>query len=315
ENKNDLLQIVCSYHALALPQRGSEIVFQPLEHLQAIEYVRPPISALAMDESFFYSMEPSEINAKFAAAEEALALSVWTTATICRVLSLDGILAVIAGVLLEKQVVVVCPNLGVLSAVVLSLIPIIRPFQWQSLLLPVIFHNLHIPAALSLKVDRYLCGCSLVSIKTNSCDPLFLIFVKFSCTQVLPMRMLDFLDAPVPFLVGVQDKPADLKMKSTSNLVQVNLPKKQVKTCYVPQLPQRKELVSELGPIHSKLAFEGSIAKKHPTYRCNEVQAEAAIQFLAIMRDYLESICANLRSHTITSVQSDQDRVGHFLCF
>ncbi|MBA0791338.1 hypothetical protein Gohar_015919 [Gossypium harknessii] len=240
ENKNDLLQIVCSYHALALPERGSEIVFQPLEHLQAIEYVRPPISALAMDESFFYSMEPSEINAKFAAAEEALALSVWTTATICRVLSLDGILAVIAGVLLEKQVVVVCPNLGVLSAVVLSLIPIIRPFQWQSLLLPVIFHNLHIPAALSLKV--------------------------------LPMRMLDFLDAPVPFLVGVQDKPADLKMKSTSNLVQVNLPKKQVKTCYVPQLPQRKELVSELGPIHSTLAFEGSIAKKHPTYRCNEVQ-------------------------------------------
>lgn len=88
---------------------------------------------------------------------------------------------------------------GVLSAVVLSLIPIIRPFQWQSLLLPVIFH---IPAALSLKVDRYLCGCSIVSIKTNSCDPLFLIFVKFSCTQVLPMRMLDFLDAPVPFLVS-----------------------------------------------------------------------------------------------------------------
>ncbi|KAG4193173.1 hypothetical protein ERO13_A07G203700v2 [Gossypium hirsutum] len=266
ENKNDLLQIICSYHALALPQRGSEIVFQPLEHLQAIEYVRPPISALAMDESFFYSMEPSEINAKFAAAEEALALSVWTTATICRVLSLDGILAVIAGVLLEKQIVVVCPNLGVLSAVVLSLIPIIRPFQWQSLLLP-----------------------------------------------VLPMRMLDFLDAPVPFLVGVQDKPADLKMKSTSNLVQVNLPKKQVKTCYVPQLPQRKELVSELGPIHSTLAFEGSIAKKHPTYRCNEVQAEAAIQFLAIMRDYLESLCANLRSHTITSVQSDQDRVSLLL--
>ncbi|PPS00969.1 hypothetical protein GOBAR_AA19701 [Gossypium barbadense] len=281
ENKNDLLQIVCSYHALALPQRGSEIVVQPLEHLQAIEYVRPPISALAMDESFLYSMEPSEINAKFAAAEEALALSVWTTATICRVLSLDGILAVIAGVLLEKQIVVVCPNLGVLSAVVLSLIPIIRPFQWQSLLLPVIFHNLHIPAALSLKV--------------------------------LPMRMLDFLDAPVPFLVGVQDKPADLKMKSTSNLVQVNLPKKQVKTCYVPQLPQRKELVSELGPIHSTLAFEGSIAKKHPTYRCNEVQAEAAIQFLAIMRDYLESLCANLRSHTITSVQSDQDRVSLLL--
>ncbi|XP_039030840.1 uncharacterized protein LOC120165366 [Hibiscus syriacus] len=266
ENKNDLLQIVCGYHALALPPRGSEIVFQPLEHLQAIEYERPPISALALDESYFYSFEAAEINAKLAAAEEALALSVWTTATICRVLSLDGILAVLAGVLLEKQVVVVCPNLGVLSAVVLALIPIIRPFQWQSLLLP-----------------------------------------------VLPVTMLDFLDAPVPFLVGVQDKPAHLKMKTTSNLVQVNLPKKQVKTCCVPPLPQRKELVSELGPIHSRLSYEGSIAKKHPTYRCNEAQAEAATQFLAVMREYLESLCENLRSHTITNVQSNDDRVSILL--
>ncbi|KAK8570054.1 hypothetical protein V6N13_002755 [Hibiscus sabdariffa] len=235
ENKNDLLQIVCGYHALALPERGSEIVFQPLEHLQAIEYVRSPISALALDENYFSSFEAAEI------------------------------LAVVAGVLLEKQVVVVCPNLGVLSAVVLSLIPMIRPFQWQSLMLP-----------------------------------------------VLPMRMLDFLDAPVPFVVGVQDKPADMKM-GTSNLVQVNLAKKQVKTCYTPQLPRCKELVSELGPIHSKLFFEGSIAKKHPTYRCNEAQAEAATQFLTVMREYLESLCANLRSHTITNVQSNDDRVGAHL--
>ncbi|XP_021279506.1 uncharacterized protein LOC110413126 isoform X1 [Herrania umbratica] len=265
ENKNDLLQIVCGYHALSLPPRGSEIVFQPLEHLQAIEYVRPPVSALDMDESYLYSFEAAEVNAKLAAAEEALALSVWTTATICRALSLDSILAVVAGVLLEKQVVVVCPNLGVLSAVVLSLVPLIRPFEWQSLLLP-----------------------------------------------LLPMRMLDFLDAPVPFLVGVQHKPTDLKLK-TSNLVQVNVLKNQVKTCHLPTLPRHKELVSQLGSIHSRLSFEGSIAKKHPTYRCNEVQAEAATEFLTIMRHYLESLCANLRSHTITSVQSNDDRVSLLL--
>ncbi|XVF72107.1 hypothetical protein PTKIN_Ptkin12aG0094200 [Pterospermum kingtungense] len=265
ENKNDLLQIVCGYHALSLPLRGSEIVFQPLEHLQAIEYVRPPVSAFGMDERYLYSFEAAEVNAKLAAAEEALALSVWTTATICRVLSLESILAVVAGVLLEKQVVVVCPNLGVLSAVVLSLVPLICPFQWQSLLLP-----------------------------------------------VLPMKMLDFLDAPVPFLVGILHRPTDLKMK-TSNLVQVNLLKSQVKTCYLPTLPRYKELVSQLGPIHARLAFEGSIAKKHPTYRCNEAQAEAATQFLAVMKQYMESLCANLRSHTITSVQSNIDRVGAFI--
>ncbi|KAB2003659.1 hypothetical protein ES319_D11G147000v1 [Gossypium barbadense] len=220
ENKNDILQIVCAYHALSIPPQGKEILFQPLEHLQAIEYVRPPVSAFGLDESYLSSFEPSEVDAKLAAAEEAFALSVWTTATICRVLSLDSILAVLAGVLLEKQVVVISPNLGVLSAVVLSIVPLIRPFQWQSLFLP-----------------------------------------------VLPMRMLDFLDAPVPFLVGVQHKPNELKMK-TSNLVQVNLLKN---------------------------------------------QAEAATQFLTVMRQYLESLCANLRSHTITSVQSNHDRVSLLL--
>ncbi|TYJ09525.1 hypothetical protein E1A91_A11G147100v1 [Gossypium mustelinum] len=265
ENKNDILQIVCAYHALSIPPQGKEILFQPLEHLQAIEYVRPPVSAFGLDESYLSSFEPSEVDAKLAAAEEAFALSVWTTATICRVLSLDSILAVLAGVLLEKQVVVISPNLGVLSAVVLSIVPLIRPFQWQSLFLP-----------------------------------------------VLPMRMLDFLDAPVPFLVGVQHKPNELKMKA-SNLVQVNLLKNQVKTCCLPTLPRHKELVTELRSIHSRLSYEGSIANKHPTYRCNEVQAEAATQFLTVMRQYLESLCANLRSHTITNVQSNHDRVSLLL--
>ncbi|XP_021911214.1 uncharacterized protein LOC110825059, partial [Carica papaya] len=137
ENKIDLLQIVCGYHALPLPPRGCEIVFQPLEHLQAIEYIRPPVSALGFSEEYVDLFETSEVKVKLAAAEEALALSIWTTATICRVLSLESILALLAGVLLEKQVVVVCPNLGVLSATVLSLVPMICPFQWQSLLLPV----------------------------------------------------------------------------------------------------------------------------------------------------------------------------------
>ncbi|GMI66408.1 hypothetical protein like AT2G20320 [Hibiscus trionum] len=261
ENTNDILRIVCAYRALSLPPRGSEILFQPLEHLQAIEYVRPPVSALELDGSFISSSEPAKVDAKLAAAEETFALSVWTTATICRVLSLDSILAMVAGVLLEKQVVVICPNLGVLSAVVLSMVPLIRPFQWQSLCLP-----------------------------------------------VLPMRMLDFLDAPVPFLVGLQYKPTDLKMK-TCNLVQVNVLKNQVKTCHLPTLPGHKELVSELGPIHSRLSLEGSFAKKYPTYKCTEVQAEAATEFLAVMRQYFESLCVNLRYHTITSVEN-HDRVS-----
>ncbi|KAL2470591.1 DENN (AEX-3) domain-containing protein [Abeliophyllum distichum] len=270
ENKNDLLQIVCGYHSMPLPPRGSEIIYQPLEHLQAIEYQRPPISALGVDEKYLDlkledSKEAAEVKLKLATAEEAVSLSIWTIATICRVLSLESVLALVTGVLLEKQVVVLCPNLGILSAVVLSLIPIIRPFEWQSLFLP-----------------------------------------------ILPGKMLDFLDAPVPFIVGIQHKLADPKMK-TSNLVHVNVVKDQVKTCNLPQLPQRKELISELGPIHSTLSSEDSVPQRHPVYKCNEMQAEAAAKFLTVMRRYLESLCSDLRSHTITSVQSNSDRVSLLL--
>lgn len=64
-----------------------------------------------------------------------------------------------AAALLERQMVVFCPNIGVLSAAVLSLIPLMRPFAWQSLLLP-----------------------------------------------VLPVqdKMLDLLEAPVPFILGIK---------------------------------------------------------------------------------------------------------------
>ncbi|XP_043706121.1 uncharacterized protein LOC122655827 isoform X2 [Telopea speciosissima] len=269
-HKNELLQIVCGYHALPLPARGSEIIFQPLEHLQPIKYLRPAISVLDFggnypDTKLQDSLEAAEFNARLAAAEEAFALSIWTTATVCRVLSLESVLALLSGVLLEKQVVVVCPNLGVLSATVLSLIPLLRPFEWQSLLLP-----------------------------------------------VLPRKMLDFLDAPVPFIVGIQHKPSELKLK-TSNLVHVNIFKDQVKMCYLPPLPRHRELVSELGPIHARLSCENSIAKRHPVYKCNEVQAEAAAMFLNVMRRYFESLCSDLRSHTITCVESNNDKVSLLL--
>ncbi|KAK7245288.1 hypothetical protein RIF29_40127 [Crotalaria pallida] len=266
ENKNDLLQIVCRYHATPIPPRGSEFVFRPLEHLQAIQYIRHSIASLGFDEDCLQNCsEPAQVSAKLASAEEALALSVWTTATTCRVLSLESVLALVAGVLLEKQVVVVCPNLGVLSGTVLSIVPMIRPFQWQSLLLP-----------------------------------------------VLPGKMIDFLDAPVPYIVGIQHKPEDVNIK-TNNLVLVDVLKNQVKTCHLPKLPQHRELVAQLGPIHARLSCESSIARKHPVHRCNEAQADAATRFLNILWHYLESLCSELKFHTITSVQANNDRVSLLL--
>ncbi|XP_062209859.1 uncharacterized protein LOC133911580 isoform X1 [Phragmites australis] len=268
-HNNEPLQIVCGYHAIPLPLRGGEIVFRPLDHLQPVKYSRPGLSMLGFGETVLDNgltlSETNEVNALLVAAEEALALSTWTTATVCRALSLENVLGLFAGVLLEKQIVVVCPNLGVLSSIVLSIIPMIRPFQWQSLLLP-----------------------------------------------VLPRKLIDFLDAPVPFIAGVQHKPPDIKIKGSS-LVRINVQKDQVKAYSLPQLPRYKELVSNLSPIHARLSCENALAKRHPIYKCSEVQAEAAWQFLNVMRSYLESLCSDLRFHTITNVQSNNDRVSLLL--
>ncbi|KAJ0626964.1 putative cDENN domain, uDENN domain, tripartite DENN domain, DENN domain lobe protein [Helianthus annuus] len=263
ENKNDLLQIVCGYHSLPVPSYGGKIHFKPLEHLQAIEYCRTAF-AFGEDPDVDMSMIPDKVKFKLAAIEEAVSLSNWTTITICRALSLQNILLLLAAVLLEKQVIITSPNLGVLSATVLSLIPMILPFEWQSLFLP-----------------------------------------------VLPGKMFDFLDAPVPFVVGILHKPAN-KMRS-NNLVHVNLADNQVEMSSLPVLPKQRELMNKLGPLHARLSSDKIAAKKHPVYKCNKWQIDAATQFSSAMRQHLESLCSNLSNHTITSVQCDNDRVSLLL--
>lgn len=61
------------------------------------------------------------------------------------------------------QVVVFCPNPGLLAAIVLSLVPLLRPYEWHYPLIP-----------------------------------------------VTPLSMMGFLDAPVPFVMGVQYKSAEI---------------------------------------------------------------------------------------------------------
>jgi hypothetical protein len=77
----------------------------------------------------------------------------------CRSLSLDNIITLLNAAVLEKQLVVFCPHIGTLAAIVLALVPLLRPFAWHSLMLP-----------------------------------------------VTPASMLAFLEAPVPFVLGVQYK-------------------------------------------------------------------------------------------------------------
>ncbi|KAH9801956.1 UDENN domain-containing protein [Citrus sinensis] len=149
---------------------------------------------------------------------------------------------------------------------------------------------------------------------------------------VLPDDMLDFLDAPVPYIVGVKNKTSEVQNKLTNvilvdanknqdlrvtqqhpGLRGVGIPLHLVKAPSIPQLPQHKQLFSSLSPYHAKLVGESYLGKKRPVYECTDVQIEAAKGFLSVLRSYLDSLCSNLRSHTITNVQSNNDKVSLLL--
>ncbi|KAL3532682.1 hypothetical protein ACH5RR_006203 [Cinchona calisaya] len=270
-NNYGSLQIICEYYRLRCPSRGSSIKFHPLDHLYPLEYQRNDETVLQVAgstidlKSCSTSLELAEAHCALLAEEEANALAVWTVACLCGSLRLEHVLTLFAGALLEKQIAVVCSNLGALSSSVLSIIPLIRPYQWQSLLMP-----------------------------------------------ILPNDMLDFLDAPVPYIVGVKNKTSEVHSKLT-NAILVDMNKNQVKSPTIPALPQHRELYSSLSPYYAKLVGESYLGKKRPIYECTDAQVEAAKGFLSVLRTYLDSLCSNLRSHTITNVQSNDDKVSLLL--
>ncbi|GBG85115.1 hypothetical protein CBR_g39681 [Chara braunii] len=264
-NGVDSLRIICMYYQQTVPPRGGEMVFWPVEHLQPIRFRRPAaipphlVGPKLTDISRCKTKaEILEAQAAQMTAEEAMAVAQWATATLCRSLSVDNILAMLLAVLLEKQMVVICPNLGVLTAVVLSLIPMLRPYTWQSVLLP-----------------------------------------------ILPSDLIAFLDAPVPFVVGVQHKTTEVRAKS-GNLIRVNVYKDQVKNPHsLPQLPRYRSLAAALQPFHEILASDKE-ASKRPVNKVTEQQISASEGFLQVLRAYLESLCADLPAHAITDVQSSE---------
>ncbi|XP_062091165.1 uncharacterized protein LOC133797316 isoform X1 [Humulus lupulus] len=270
-NDHGSLQIICEYYRLRCPAKGSTLRFHPLEHLHPLEYHRLEETVIHVGGSTIdlrsctTSLELSEAHTALLVEEEANALSIWAVACICGSLRLENVLTLYAGALLEKNIVVICSNLGILSAIVLSIIPLIRPYRWQSLLVP-----------------------------------------------VLPSDMLDFLDAPVPYIVGVKNKTNEVLSK-LSNSVLVDANKNQVKSPTIPQLPKQKELFASLSPYHAKLVGESYLGKKRPIYECTDVQVEAAKGFLSVLRAYSDSLCSNLRPHTITNVQSNDDKVSLLL--
>ncbi|GMN53017.1 hypothetical protein TIFTF001_022155 [Ficus carica] len=308
-NDHGSLQIICEYYRLHCPARGSMIRFHPLEHLHPLEYHRPNqtvmhIAGSTIDlRSCNSTLEYAEAHNALMVEEEANALSIWAIASLCGSLRLEshfsGINVVCgstagetdSGDLFQFGCAGFNAERGFYTEKCRTFISrlrvLIKPFELG-----------------------YLIGYSIVNYTSDSSLPVAKLANagKLYSTVVLPNDMLDFLDAPVPYIVGIKKKTNEVSKLSNAILVDAN--KNQVKSPTIPQLPRQKELLSSLSLYYAKLVGESYLGKKRPMYECTDVQVEAAKGFLSVLRAYLDSLCSNLRTHTITNVQSNDDKVG-----
>ena len=254
---NEAMKILENYSQCRVPDLGDASgEFVPSVGVKPIRFRRPVPSERASSQLDTNIVGLPE-SARISPAEEAFHLQGWAVVSLCCSLSLENVISLLTAVLLEKQVVVFSNNLGELSAVSLALIPMLRPFGWQSLFLP-----------------------------------------------ILPQHMVDFLDAPVPFVCGVQHKTSDLRNR-TNHLTRINVYKDDVKVQWEGKplrLPRMKDLVRNLHPLHEAIVEASVNHKKRPVIDPSQEAINAVREFLNAWRAYLNSLVASIRYHSITDV-------------
>ncbi|PRP81321.1 hypothetical protein PROFUN_04556 [Planoprotostelium fungivorum] len=113
-----VLSLLRSYYEKEPPSEDASLSFQIPGELRSIEFQCPP-------------------------GDEDKQLALWGVATTFHRLPLANILAVYRSLLLEKQVVLVSEDMGLLSAVGLSLLPIFRPYVMQGPFIPILPSELY----------------------------------------------------------------------------------------------------------------------------------------------------------------------------
>ena len=152
--------------------------------------------------------------------DEDKQISDWGIAPLFQLLSLDVIVKLFHCLLIEKPVVFICSNLGLLSAVVyVSFMPFF--------LLPFFF-------------DGFLTWFRLSFL------PILRPYVfQGPFIPILPLEMLEFLEAPVPYVIGVPQLPADFEKKLREEgkvIVRVDTNTLHLLPNTLTQLPEEKNL-------------------------------------------------------------------------
>lgn len=139
--QDEIQQSLDSYYKQTIPELGKTSVFSLPGEIRSISFTCP-------------------------SSDDVTSLASWCVSCTIRVLSLDIVLAYYMSVLLEEQIILVSKSPGTLSAVSLSLIPMLRPLVWQGAFIP-----------------------------------------------ILPSNMIDCLDVPLPFVIGLSKIPGDRCLK------------------------------------------------------------------------------------------------------
>ena len=145
-------KILSAYLRVQVPAPGTELRFMPLEGLDIIAFQRfreitPLRGAPRSSWQGLHALVPD--------SEVAREVEDWAAVVLCQALSLENILSLLQAALLERQTVLFCPDLGTLSGAVCAVLPLLRPFRWQSVLLPIL--PTHLTEFLEAPVP-FLCG-------------------------------------------------------------------------------------------------------------------------------------------------------------
>jgi len=224
------------YRTTPVPEKGQTLSFETSVYLNQIRFTRP------------YFDEEEEIF-----AEWGLPITFFT-------LSISNICHLLSSILLERKVVLLSSNVRYLSALVLSFPPLIRPFLYQSVIIP-----------------------------------------------ALPVKMHNFLDAPVPFVVGLTELPAVMP----DDIIVVNVDKnKVIAKAPIPRLPGYKDLVKRCTVYHEQLK---KTFGKTPPFQTTKEQMSLVDSLSTVFETFFTKMFTNFHNYTMRNLTDPSKPISVFM--
>jgi hypothetical protein len=172
EAGSEITRMLEAYGSLKVPPDGQPLSFQLPQELRSLRFQCPP-------------------------GDEDNLVANACLGALFKLVPMQTVLTLLGAATLEKQIVVVAESLGVLSAVVLALIPLLRPHVWQGAFIPIVPNSLsdamHAPVP-------YIMGVPALEPDLRSAIDVVLLDVDRS-----QLTMPSFAIPPLPRLDALAD--------------------------------------------------------------------------------------------------------------